>query len=182
MECPCDEILQMAEHWGVAGCSPRQSSLAAVPAGLYQLHAYVRFLLGSTPCALNGLPHHSIQEQSPKKNSRKFCKFIRTRAISICVCRARMNWRTGLMSSAVQILKLIQNMFNLTIFAHDVPPEDVSELVWRAVVSVTLISFSSVQRRKHEKHHPGVSLGDQFAFEVLHNNSSATLGRDAIHS
>ena len=30
--------------------------------------------------------------------------------------------------------------------------------------------------------HPNVSLGDQFACEVLHNNSFATFGRDAIHS
>ena len=30
--------------------------------------------------------------------------------------------------------------------------------------------------------HPRVSLGDQFACEVVHNNSPATFGRDAIHS
>ena len=29
--------------------------------------------------------------------------------------------------------------------------------------------------------HPSVSLGDQFVYEVLHNNSSATFGRDTIH-
>ena len=30
--------------------------------------------------------------------------------------------------------------------------------------------------------HPSVLLGDQFTCEVLHNNSSATFGRDATHS
>jgi len=30
--------------------------------------------------------------------------------------------------------------------------------------------------------HPRVSLGDQFACEVSHNNSPATFGRDAVHS
>ena len=63
MECPCDKILQVAEHWGVAGCSPGQRSLAAVPAGFGHIHAFVICLLGLTPCALNGLPHHGIQVQ-----------------------------------------------------------------------------------------------------------------------
>ena len=36
--------------------------------------------------------------------------------------------------------------------------------------------------QKNLVHHPSVLLGDQFAREVLHNNSSATFGRDAIHS
>ena len=66
MGCPCDKILQVAEHWRVAGCSPGQSSLAAVPAGFCNIYAYVMYLLGLTPCALNGLPHHGIQEQSQK--------------------------------------------------------------------------------------------------------------------
>ena len=38
MGCPCDKILQVAEYWGVAGCSPGQSSLAAVPAGFCHIH------------------------------------------------------------------------------------------------------------------------------------------------
>ena len=33
--------------------------------GLY-IYAYVIYLLGLTPCALNGLPHHGIQEESQK--------------------------------------------------------------------------------------------------------------------
>ena len=64
MGCPCDKILQVAEYWGVAGCSPGQSSLAAVPAGFYHIDAFVIYLLGLTPCALNGLPYHGIQVQS----------------------------------------------------------------------------------------------------------------------
>ena len=36
--------------------------------------------------------------------------------------------------------------------------------------------------QKIQVDHPSVSLGDQFAYEVLHKNSSATFGRDAIHS
>ena len=69
MGCPCDKILQVAEHWRVAGCSPGQSSLAAVPAGFCNIYAYETYLLGLTPCALNGLPHHGIQEQSQKKKN-----------------------------------------------------------------------------------------------------------------
>ena len=66
MGCPCDKILQVAEHWGVAGCNPGQSSLAAVPAGLCHIYAFEIDLLGLTPCAINGLPHHGIQVQSQK--------------------------------------------------------------------------------------------------------------------
>ena len=55
----------------VAGCSPGQSSLAAVPAGLCNIYAYVIYLLGLTPCALNGLTHHGIQEQSQKSKSNR---------------------------------------------------------------------------------------------------------------
>ena len=69
MGCPSDKILQVAEHWGVAGCSPGQSSLAAVPAGLCHIYAFVIDLLGLTPCAVNGLPHHGIQVQSQKVKS-----------------------------------------------------------------------------------------------------------------
>ena len=54
-------MMQVAEHWGVAGCNPGQSSLAAVPAGLCHIYAFIIYLLGPTPCALNGLPHHGIQ-------------------------------------------------------------------------------------------------------------------------
>ena len=39
MGCPCDKILQVAGYWGVAGCSPGQSSLAAVPAGFCHIYA-----------------------------------------------------------------------------------------------------------------------------------------------
>ena len=63
---PCHKILQMAEYWGVAGCSPGQRSLAAVPAGFYHIYAFVIYLLGLTPCALNGLPYHGIQVQNQK--------------------------------------------------------------------------------------------------------------------
>ena len=35
------------------------------------IYAYAIYLLGLTPCALNGLPHHGIQEQS-KKNILRF--------------------------------------------------------------------------------------------------------------
>ena len=66
MGCPCDEIVQVAEYWGVAGCSPKQSSLAAVPLGICHIFAFVIYLLGLTPCALNVLPHHGIQVQSQK--------------------------------------------------------------------------------------------------------------------
>ena len=66
MGCPCDKILQVAEYWGVAGCSPGQSSLVAVPAGFYHIYAFVIYLLGLTPDALNGLPYHGIQVQSQK--------------------------------------------------------------------------------------------------------------------
>ena len=84
MGCLCDKILQVSDHWVVAGCSPGQSSLAAVPAGLCHIYAFVTFLLGLTPCALNGLPHHCIQVQSQKKKSkllvqtgRCFCQMLR---------------------------------------------------------------------------------------------------------
>ena len=78
MGCPCDKILQVAEHWGVAGCSPGQSSLAAEPAGFRHIHAYVIYLLGLTPCALNGLPHRGLQGRS---QSQKFF-FLRKGAYS----------------------------------------------------------------------------------------------------
>ena len=61
----------MAEHWRVAGCSPGQSSLAVVPAGFCNIYAYVIYLSGLTPCALNGLPHHGIQEQGQSSISRR---------------------------------------------------------------------------------------------------------------
>ena len=83
MGCPCDKILLVAEYWGVAGCSPGQSSLAAVPAGFYHIYAFVICLLGLTPCALNGLPYHGIQVQSPKK--KKINVFICTLYIQ-CLC------------------------------------------------------------------------------------------------
>ena len=67
MGCSGDKILQVAEYWGVAGCSPGQSSLAAVPAGFYHIYAFVIYLLGLTPCALNGLPYHGIQVQNKAK-------------------------------------------------------------------------------------------------------------------
>ena len=66
MGCPCDKILQVAEYWGMAGCSPGQSSLAAVLAGFCHIYAFVIYLLSFTPCALNGLPHHGIQVRSQK--------------------------------------------------------------------------------------------------------------------
>ena len=62
MGCPCDN------YWGVAGCSPGQSSLAAVLAGFCYIYAFVIFV-GLTPCALNGLPHRGIQVQSRKSQS-----------------------------------------------------------------------------------------------------------------
>ena len=37
------------------------------------VYAFVIYLLGLTPCALNGLPHHGIQVQSQKS---KFCSLI----------------------------------------------------------------------------------------------------------
>ncbi len=48
--------------WEVA--AQDKSSMAAVHGGFFQFYAYVKQLLGFTPCALNGLPHHGIQEQS----------------------------------------------------------------------------------------------------------------------
>ena len=54
MGCPSDEILQVAEHWGVAGCSPRQSSLTAVPTGSYHFYTYVIYLLGFIPAPSTG--------------------------------------------------------------------------------------------------------------------------------
>ena len=68
MGCPCDKTLQVAGYWGVAGCSPGQSSLAAVPAGFCHIYAFVIFV-GLTPCAPNGLPHRGIQVQSQKSQS-----------------------------------------------------------------------------------------------------------------
>ena len=70
MGCPCDKILEVAEHWEVACCSPVPSSLAAVPAGLCRTYTFIICLLGLTPCALNGLPHHGIQVPSQKKKKR----------------------------------------------------------------------------------------------------------------
>ena len=67
MGCPCDKNLQVAEYWGVAGRSPGQSSLAAVPAGFCHICAFVIFV-GLTPCALNRLPHHGIQVQSQSQS------------------------------------------------------------------------------------------------------------------
>ena len=51
MGCPWVDMLKVAEHWGMAGCSQEQSSLAAVPAGFCHLYAYVTNWLGLTPCA-----------------------------------------------------------------------------------------------------------------------------------
>ena len=47
------------ERGGVAGCGPGQSSLAAMSPICLRL----------TPCALNGLPHHGIQEQSQSQSA-----------------------------------------------------------------------------------------------------------------
>ena len=69
MGCPGDKILQVAEHWRMAGCSAGQSSLAAVPAGFCHIYAYVIYLLSLTPCTLNALLHHGIQEQSQKMHN-----------------------------------------------------------------------------------------------------------------
>ena len=68
MGCPFDKILQVAEYWGV------ESSLAAVPAGFCHIYACVIYLLGLTPCALNGLPHHGIQVPSQKSKFLKACR------------------------------------------------------------------------------------------------------------
>ena len=49
MGCPCDKILQVAEHWGVAGRSPGQSSLAAVSAGFLSYLCICNIFVRSHP-------------------------------------------------------------------------------------------------------------------------------------
>jgi len=51
------------EYGGVAGCGQGQSSLAAICRILSPI------CLRLTPCALNGLPHHGIQEQSQSQSA-----------------------------------------------------------------------------------------------------------------
>ena len=71
----------MAENWSVGSCSPGHNSLVAVHGGYGHFYAYVKVVF-FTPCALNGLPHHGVQEQSQEFVCAKGTK-IKTHKIKV---------------------------------------------------------------------------------------------------